>query len=144
MCVRVWDIALQPPRSSVRMSSHKKARKASHEIRTRHSTRDRTTANYSGDAFPSAIGRWPTTTELEQLSSLGLHFNQPEPAIICKPCGFALKADQDRVSRHLGERHGLTKRARFGLNKLVQSLQLPDPSPRRLCTAPSPGATPGC
>ena len=42
-------------------------------------------------------------------------------------CGFALKPDSDRVSRHLGEKHGLTRRARWGHNKLVHSLRLPNP-----------------
>ncbi|KID82378.1 RecQ helicase TLH3 [Metarhizium guizhouense ARSEF 977] len=51
----------------------------------------------------------------------------PESAVICTECGFALKADGDRVSRHLGEKHGLSRKTRWGLNKLINSLQLPDP-----------------
>ncbi|OWT42334.1 hypothetical protein VFPPC_18523 [Pochonia chlamydosporia 170] len=39
-------------------------------------------------------------------------------------------ADGDRVSRHLGEKHGHSRKARWGLNKLMNSLQLP--SPRQL------------
>ncbi|KAH7248228.1 hypothetical protein B0J15DRAFT_59904 [Fusarium solani] len=38
---------------------------------------------------------------IEQLDRLGLYLNQPEPAILCIQCKFALKADGDRVSRHL-------------------------------------------
>jgi hypothetical protein len=53
--------------------------------------------------------RAPTAEELQFLNSFGLVFNQPEPAITCKQCGFALKADGDRVSRHLGEKHGCSK-----------------------------------
>ncbi|KAG5788003.1 hypothetical protein H9Q69_012933 [Fusarium xylarioides] len=64
---------------------------------------------------------------LEQLNSLGLYLNQPEPAMLCIHCKFALKADGDRVSRHLGERHGISKLARRGLNAFIHTLRLPDP-----------------
>ncbi|RYC79215.1 hypothetical protein BFJ63_vAg17907 [Fusarium oxysporum f. sp. narcissi] len=63
---------------------------------------------------------------LEQLNSLGLYLNQPEPAILCIHCKFALKADGDRVSRHLGERHGISKLARRGLDAFIHTLRLPD------------------
>ncbi|PON20041.1 hypothetical protein TGAM01_v211085 [Trichoderma gamsii] len=63
----------------------------------------------------------------EKLRSFGLYYNQPEPAIICISCGFALKTNTDRVSRHLGEAHEIARKARRGLNRLVQSLNLPDP-----------------
>ncbi|KID82474.1 hypothetical protein MGU_10223 [Metarhizium guizhouense ARSEF 977] len=65
--------------------------------------------------------------EAQRIASLGLYLNQPESAVICIECGFALKADGDRVSRHLGEKHGLSRKTRWGLNKLINSLQLPDP-----------------
>jgi len=65
--------------------------------------------------------------QIQWLEGLGLHYNLPEPAIICTHCGFALKADGDRVSRHLGEKHDVSKRARRGLSSLIQSLQLPKP-----------------
>lgn len=65
--------------------------------------------------------------EAQRIASLGLYFNQPESAVICIECGFAIKADGDRVSRHLGEKHGLSRKTRWGLNKLINSLQLPDP-----------------
>lgn len=61
------------------------------------------------------------------MAALGLYFNQPEFAIICIECGFALKADKGRVSRHLGEKHGIPRKARHGLNKLINALQLLDP-----------------
>ncbi|KAI8411163.1 hypothetical protein FOFC_07757 [Fusarium oxysporum] len=64
---------------------------------------------------------------IEQLDRLGLYLNQPEPAILCIQCKFALKADGDRVSRHLGERHGISKLARRGLGPFIRTLCLPDP-----------------
>ncbi|KAK4073268.1 hypothetical protein Purlil1_13123 [Purpureocillium lilacinum] len=69
----------------------------------------------------------PTPRVIEKLRALGLHYNEPERAILCSRCGFALKADADRVSRHLGEKHRVLGKARKGLNHLVQNLQLPDP-----------------
>ncbi|KAH7111674.1 hypothetical protein B0J13DRAFT_461819, partial [Dactylonectria estremocensis] len=68
-----------------------------------------------------------STPQHRRLDELGLYLNLPEPAIICTACGFALKADSDRVSRHLGEKHGVSKSARWGLNSLIYSLNLPDP-----------------
>ncbi|KAI8401260.1 hypothetical protein FOFC_18129 [Fusarium oxysporum] len=64
---------------------------------------------------------------MEQLESLGLYLSQPEPAIICIQCKFALKPDGDCTSRHLGERHGISKPARRGLGLFIRSLHLPDP-----------------
>ncbi|KAL3588064.1 hypothetical protein FPOAC2_13963 [Fusarium poae] len=64
---------------------------------------------------------------MEQLDRFGLYLNQPEPAILCIQCKFALKADGDRVSRHLGERHGISKLARRGPGLLIRALRLPDP-----------------
>ncbi|CZS75062.1 unnamed protein product [Fusarium graminearum] len=67
------------------------------------------------------------------LEKLHLHLNLPEPAIICTLCGYALAADNDRVGRHLGEKHQISKAARQKLNILVNSLKLPSPDtlPRR-------------
>lgn len=78
--------------------------------------------------LPASTPRTPSSKERERLLALGLYYNEPEPAILCTRCGFALKTDADRVSRHLGEKHDITRKARWGLNKLVQSLQLPDPT----------------
>ncbi|KAH6985327.1 hypothetical protein EDB80DRAFT_821764 [Ilyonectria destructans] len=66
-------------------------------------------------------------SQIQKLQRLHLHFNLPEPAIICTRCGYALKTDNDRVGRHLGEKHGVPKSARRGLNSLINSLSLPDP-----------------
>ncbi|SCV61253.1 uncharacterized protein FFFS_15822 [Fusarium fujikuroi] len=73
-----------------------------------------------------------SSSELAKLDRLGLHLNSPEPAIICKQCAYAITADRDRVSRHLGEIHNVNKAARRGLNKLIRSLNLPDPKSLRL------------
>ena len=73
-------------------------------------------------------------SQLAKLSRLNLYFNSPEPAIICKGCGYAITADKGRVSRHLGEIHQFDKLARRGLNKLIRSLNLPDP--KDLCPRP--------
>ncbi len=73
------------------------------------------------------------STQRDWLAGLGLYFNQPELAIICIQCGYAIKPDGDRVSRHLGEKHQTPKPLRKGLNTFIQSLHLPDPAslPRR-------------
>ncbi|OAQ59779.1 hypothetical protein VFPBJ_11599 [Purpureocillium lilacinum] len=41
----------------------------------------------------------PTPRVVEKLRALGLHYNEPERAVLCCRCGFALKADADRVSQ---------------------------------------------
>ncbi|KJZ70098.1 hypothetical protein HIM_10501 [Hirsutella minnesotensis 3608] len=81
-----------------------------------------------GDLLSAAVPRIPTAKEIERLLALGLYYNEPEPAVLCIRCGFALKTGTDRVSRHLGEKHGVTRKARRGLNRLVRSLQLPEPA----------------
>ncbi|KAE9565765.1 hypothetical protein CGMCC3_g18053 [Colletotrichum fructicola] len=60
--------------------------------------------------------------------ALQLHFNEPEPVLICRPCGYALKPFGERVSRHLAEKHEVPKPQRRGLSALVKSLQLGDPN----------------
>ncbi|KAF6527780.1 hypothetical protein HZS61_008082 [Fusarium oxysporum f. sp. conglutinans] len=65
--------------------------------------------------------------QYSRLEKLHLHFNLPEQAIICTLCGYALAADDDRVGRHLGEKHHISKSARRQLNALVNSLKLPSP-----------------
>ncbi|KJZ70965.1 hypothetical protein HIM_09669 [Hirsutella minnesotensis 3608] len=37
----------------------------------------------------------PTVEEIEKMLALGLYYNEPEPAILCIRCGFALKTDTD-------------------------------------------------
>lgn len=65
--------------------------------------------------------------EYSRLEHLQLHFNLPERAIICIPCGYALAADDDRVGRHLGQKHNVSKAARRKLNTFINSLHLPNP-----------------
>ncbi|KAH6975859.1 hypothetical protein EDB80DRAFT_757642 [Ilyonectria destructans] len=74
-----------------------------------------------------------SSSQLAKLDRLGLYFNSPEPAIICKECGYAITAGKDRVSRHLGGIHQVDKPARRGLNKLIRSLNHPDPKCNGLC-----------
>ncbi|KAI8660044.1 hypothetical protein NCS56_01223000 [Fusarium sp. Ph1] len=66
--------------------------------------------------------------ELRWLEKLGLHFNEPEHAILCTRCGFALNPQSDRVSRHLREKHDISKKERWGLNQFIRSLRLQDPA----------------
>ena len=49
--------------------------------------------------------RKPSQRDLENLIALGLYYIEPEHAVLCIRCGFALKADADRDSHHLGEKH---------------------------------------
>jgi hypothetical protein len=67
--------------------------------------------------------------QYSRLKKLHLHFNLPVPeqAIICPVCGYALAVGDDRVGRHLGEKHHIPKGARRNLNSLINSLQLPSP-----------------
>ncbi|CAI0645059.1 unnamed protein product, partial [Colletotrichum noveboracense] len=69
-----------------------------------------------------------TATERQRLEVLGLHLNDPEPVLICRPCGYALKPQGERVSRHLAEKHNVPKPERRGLNALVRSIGLADPN----------------
>ncbi|KAF5975170.1 hypothetical protein FBULB1_7526 [Fusarium bulbicola] len=87
------------------------------------------------DRFPSTLQEISLSLDqYSRLERLHLHFNLPEQAIICTLCGYALAADNDRVGRHLGEKHHISKSARRQLNALVNSLKLPSPDtlPRRL------------
>ncbi|KAF4473733.1 ATP-dependent DNA helicase tlh1 [Colletotrichum fructicola Nara gc5] len=69
-----------------------------------------------------------TDKQRRRLEALQLHFNEPEPVLICRPCGYALKPFGERVSRHLAEKHEVPKPQRRGLSALVKSLQLGDPN----------------
>lgn len=62
-----------------------------------------------------------------RLAALGLLLNEPEPAILCIRCGFALKPSGGSVSKHLGG-HDVSAQARKGLKQLINSLQLDDPN----------------
>lgn len=67
-----------------------------------------------------------TPSQIQVLKRLELYYDIPYQAIICIPCGFALKTDDDRVGRHLKEKHGVSKKRRQKLNALVNPLHLPD------------------
>ncbi|KAH6970331.1 hypothetical protein DER45DRAFT_601349 [Fusarium avenaceum] len=67
-----------------------------------------------------------TPSQVQALKRLELHYDIPYQVIICIPCGFALKTDNDRVGRHLKEKHEISKNRRQKLNTLVNSLHLPD------------------
>ena len=70
-----------------------------------------------------------TRAEAEtQLAALGLYWDREAAVIICISCQYALQPKGDRVSRHLGEKHGVSLKARVGLNAFVQHLALPDPN----------------
>ncbi|KAK2005291.1 hypothetical protein LZ32DRAFT_546376, partial [Colletotrichum eremochloae] len=64
----------------------------------------------------------------QRLNALSLCLNTPEPALICRPCGYALKPFREQVSRHLTEKHDVPKSERRGLSRLVKSIRLPDPN----------------
>ena len=61
-----------------------------------------------------------------RLTSLGLVLDTEEKVLICTKCQYALKPS-DAVSKHLGNRHEVSEKARHGLNAFVKQLQLPDP-----------------
>ena len=75
----------------------------------------------------------PPEDVIRRLTSVDLYYNEwLEAAILCIKWAIALKPDTDRVSRHLGEKHSVSKQHRRGLNELVRSLILPDPEKLRL------------
>lgn len=63
-----------------------------------------------------------------KLTPLGLCFNQPEAAIVCMQCEYALQPSGDCVTRHLGEKHSIPAYARRGLTPLIRELNLPNPN----------------
>jgi hypothetical protein len=70
-----------------------------------------------------------STVEIDsKLPSLGLYYNSTELVLICTRCKYALKPSDRAVSKHLGEKHGISRQAQQGLNHFVQSLALPDPN----------------
>ncbi|KAJ0271849.1 hypothetical protein COL940_010779 [Colletotrichum noveboracense] len=78
----------------------------------------------SGPTAPRSL----TDKQRRRLEALQLHLNEPEPVLICRPCGYALKPFGERVSRHLAEKHEVPKPQRRGLSALVKSLHLGDPN----------------
>jgi hypothetical protein len=66
-----------------------------------------------------------------RLARLSLYYHDESPSeacIICLLCGFAIKADGNRVTRHLHEKHQVPKAHRAGLHTFIRALRLPDPS----------------
>jgi hypothetical protein len=90
-----------------------------------------------------AVRSWKCLSgqELRQkLTSLGLVLDREGKVIICMECQYALKPS-DAVSKHLGDKHKISAKARHGLNAFVKQLQLPDPNklePRPDGCAPHP------
>ncbi|KAM0714509.1 hypothetical protein Q7P37_009803 [Cladosporium fusiforme] len=81
-------------------------------------------------SFTPAVRNWKSLSGQElhrRLTSLGLALDTEEKVIICKKCQYVLKPS-DAVSKHLGDRHEISAKARHGLNAFVKQLQLPDPS----------------
>jgi hypothetical protein len=76
-----------------------------------------------------------------RLEALGLHFNQPERALICARCKYALKPSGETVSKHLWEKHQIPPEERHGLSAYVKGLHLTDPNqlpPRQDRSEPHP------
>jgi hypothetical protein len=67
------------------------------------------------------------------LEALELYLNQPEYAIICIRCKYALQPTGHKVSRHLWERHQTPIVARNRLTQLVASLGPYDSNKLLLC-----------
>jgi hypothetical protein len=62
------------------------------------------------------------------LRNLDLHFNQPERALICIRCEYALKLSGETVSKHLREEHQTPSEARHRLSAYVKTLRMTDPN----------------
>ncbi|KAF6808394.1 hypothetical protein CPLU01_15675, partial [Colletotrichum plurivorum] len=88
----------------------------------------------SGPTTPHSL----TDKQRQRLEALQLYLNEPEPVLICRPCGYALKPFGVRISRHLAEKHDVPKPQRRGLSALVKSLGLGDPND----VAPRPDGLP--
>lgn len=63
-----------------------------------------------------------------QLAANGLYWDRKAAVIICTICRYALQTRGERVSRHLGEKHGVSAQARAGLTAFLAELVLPDPN----------------
>jgi hypothetical protein len=83
----------------------------------------------------------PLEQAARRLEALGLHFNQPEQALICTRCKYALKPSGETVSKHLWEKHQISPEERHGLSAYVKDLHLTDPNqlpPRQDRSEPHP------
>lgn len=121
---------------------------------------ERRSKNDLGGILPQSL---PSNTEhppeqvIDRFTSLSIHcYEWPEPVLLCTRCCVATKANTNRVSRHLGEKHNVPRKRCRGLNMLVRSLGLSDPAKLHLRLdgsephphlvlqrSPSPGTT-GC
>jgi hypothetical protein len=68
----------------------------------------------------------PLEQAARRLEALGLHLNQPEQALICTRCKYALKPSGETVSKHLWEKHQISPEERHGLSVYVKDLYLTD------------------
>jgi hypothetical protein len=106
---------------------------------------------YRHNKMPSADNRqqypvrsWrslPLEQAERRLEALGLHFDQPERALICARCKYALKPSSETVSKHLWEKHQIPPEERHGLSAYVKGLHLTDPNqppPRQDRSEPHP------
>ncbi|KAM0722086.1 hypothetical protein Q7P37_003012 [Cladosporium fusiforme] len=64
----------------------------------------------------------------QKLHRLGLILNEPEPALICQQCKYALQPSGIRVSKHLAEKHAIPASERKELVSYINSLHLPNPN----------------
>jgi hypothetical protein len=65
---------------------------------------------------------------LAWLEELGLLVSQPEQALICQRCQFALKVNDDRAFQHLADKHRIGLELRADLTRYIRSLSLADPT----------------
>jgi hypothetical protein len=76
-----------------------------------------------------------------RLEALGVYYNQPEQALICTRCRYALKPSGETVSKHLGRNIRSPPEERHGLSAYVKDLHLIDPNqlpPRQDRSEPHP------
>ncbi|KAK4232794.1 hypothetical protein C8A03DRAFT_39574, partial [Achaetomium macrosporum] len=84
--------------------------------------------DHPASSLPPRWCRWPQPELDRRLAELGLIINAPEPAVICRSCGYALQPNGECVTRHLADKHGIQKELRHGLTPYIHSLRLPDPN----------------
>jgi hypothetical protein len=70
----------------------------------------------------------PINNMKRSLEELGLYLNEPEPAVICRHCRYALQPAVRAVSSHLQEKHGIPAKARRALPAILRAISLPDPN----------------
>ncbi|KAK4117999.1 hypothetical protein N657DRAFT_651752 [Parathielavia appendiculata] len=78
--------------------------------------------DHPASSLPPRWCRWPQRELDLRLAELGLVINAPEPAVICRPCGYALQPNGECVTRHLADKHSIQKGLRHGLTSYIHSL----------------------